>query len=844
MNIVARFVTAFRFARRDLRSGIGGFKTFLISLALGVATIAAVGSLTASIVAGLQANGRAILAGDVDIRSIHLPLEDAEVQWLKGRGQVSETIEMRTMARHLGNDKRTLVELKSVDGLYPLAGELILRDGRQLATALAGRDGLPGAVIEGPLADRFRAALGDRLKIGQSEFVIQGIIQSEPDRMSSGALNLGPRVMISAAAMAKTGLVQVGSISYHHYRVALPPGADINAFLTDLKNTWPDHGWRIRDRSNGAPQVTQFMERLRVFLTLVGLTALLVGGVGVGNAVRGHMEARTREIAVLKCIGGTSADISRIYLMQVMILAAIGIFAGLTIGALAPVALSGLLSETLPVAPEGGLYLWPLLLAATFGVLVTLAFALWPLGQAERTNAAGLFRATISPTSQKPPVTFILGTVVALTALCALAIATTPEKLFATAFIAGAAILFGLLRLAAMGVKWLARRLPAPRRATLRMAIANLHRPGAPTGPVIISLGLGLTLIVAVAQIDGNMRAQINDRLPEDAPAFFFVDIQNPQLDDFLQTAKSVPGVGEISHVPSLRGRITRLNDTPAAEAKIDPEAAWVLRGDRGLTYSATPPENSPVVAGEWWPEDYAGPPLISFAAEEAKEMGLKIGDTLTVNVLGRDITATIYNLRQIEWGTFGINFLIVFDANTLRPAPHSHLATAQASPAAEDALYKTITDKYPNVSAVRMKEALAIANDIMEKIGTAIRASAGITLISGIVVLGGAIAAGHQRRVREAVILKVLGATRRRVLAINAVEYLMLGGVTAVIAALAGTAAARAVVEDVMRADFIAMPVVIAISIIVAMIATLGLGLLAAGRALGAKPAQELRID
>ncbi|MCG8691766.1 MAG: FtsX-like permease family protein [Minwuiales bacterium] len=835
--------TAWAFARRELRGGLKGFRIFLACLTLGVTAIAGVGSLSSAIVEGMRDNGRAILGGDVALRLTHRPASDEELAWLTGEASVSRSMEMRSMASAASDNNRGLVELKAVDGGYPHYGAITLESGEDLDAVLGWRDGRWGAVAEAQLLRRLGLEIGDGVKVGDLIYDLRGVIAQEPDR-AAGGMVLGPRLMVSIDSMADTGLVQIGSLIRYHYRLKLPAGTDVTHWTDRLRDALPNAGWRIRDHTNGAPSLQQFVERMTLFLTLVGLSALLVGGVGVGNAVRGYLDGKTSTIATLKCLGAPGAFVFQVYLIQILMLALGGIVIGLALGAGIPMAAVAVFSDLLPVPATIGVYWQPLALATLYGILTALAFALWPLARAREVPAAGLFRQIVAPTQSWPRPGYVVATVAAVALLAGVAVLTAEEKKFAAWFVLGAAGCFALLRFAAAGIMAAARRAGRPRQASLRLAIANLHRPGAPTGSVVLSLGLGLTLLVAVASIEGNMAQQVNERLPEEAPAFFFVDIQNAQLPEFLEAANAVPGVSSVRHVPSLRGRITAIAGVPSNQIDAPPEARWVLRGDRGLTYAAEPPENNEIVAGEWWPPDYAGPPLISFEAETAGELGIEIGDTITVNVLGRDITGTVANLRHVDWSTLGINFVLVFDPHTLAAAPHTHIATAEADGPAEEALFDTITTRFANVTAVRMKEALEIVNELLANIGAAVRATASVTLLAGVLVLGGAMAAGHSHRVYDAVVLKVLGATRRNVLTAYLAEYTLLGVVTAAIAAVAGTVAAWAVLTQVMNADWIFLPGTVALTVVLSVAVTVGLGLAGTWRALSQKAMPVLRTE
>lgn len=840
------FFLAVKYAARELRGGLKGFRIFVACLILGVAAIAGVGTLSSSISEGLRANGRVILGGDVDVRLTSRPATEIESNWLQSKGRVSEIQVLRAMVGPPTGDQRLLSELKAVDSLYPLFGSLAQSSsvdvGPTVEPLLVEKNGIFGALVEPTLLDRLNVKVGDSLKIGGLHVEIRAFIDSEPDKASQG-MSLGPRVIISTEALQATGLVQPGSLIRYHYRLALNEQTSIPDFRGDAKLSMSDAGWRITDSSNGAPGIKRFVERVAMFLTLVGLTALIVGGVGVGNAVHAYLDGKISTIATMKCLGASSSFIFRIHYLQVLALALLGSIAGLVLGVGLAFVASQFLASALPVPAVVTLQVGPLILATAYGLLTATLFAIWPLARARETPAASLFRDVVS--KRRWPRPFYL-LIVFLTFVClvALAVLTVEEKVFAAGFVIAAIAIFAVLLLIGYLIQLTAKHAPKSRIPTLRLAMANLHRPGAATSSVVLSMGLGLTLFVTVALIEGNLRAQVQDQLPENAPAFFFIDIQNTQLQDFVGTASKIDGVTDVNHVPNLRGRIVKVNGVPAGQVSVASDVKWVLRGDRGLTYAKTIPVNATVVKGEWWPEDYKGEPLISLDQGAAVGMGISIGDTLTVNVMGREITAKIANLREIDWTTLAINFVMVFDQNTLAGAPHSHLATAKAGQAAEVNLFRSITRAFPNVSVIRMKEALQTVSKILEQLSSAVTATASITLVAGVLVLAGAFAAGHRKRVYDAVILKVLGATRRDIFKTFILEYAILGLVTSVIAAGAGWLAAHTVVTEILEAKWISLPFTVMGTIVISVCVTLVFGLLGSWRALGEKAAPVLRSD
>ncbi|MCY3829532.1 MAG: ABC transporter permease, partial [Rhodospirillaceae bacterium] len=682
---------AARLARRELRGGVRGFRIFLACLALGVAAIAGIGSLGMAVREGLRADAQKILGGDVAVRLIHREASPAEQAWLRRNATVSEAADLRAMAYTVrgtaGGDpaqrRRTLVELKGVDGLWPLYGTAGV-DGKtvghdRLAGLLAAQDGVYGALVDPALPVRLGVSIGDRLRIGGQSFEIRGLLTGEPDR-GTRLFTLGPRILVSRAGLQATGLVRHGSLIYFHYRLKLPPGADAAAFADRLKAALPKAGWRIRSLGEATPAAQRFLARIALYLTLVGLTALLVGGLGVANGVRAWLDGRIATVATFKCLGASARIVFLTYLIQVLVLALAGIAIGLVAGAILPAALAGLVESVFPVTLRLGLYPAPLAVAALFGLLTALAFSLWSVAKAREVPPAMLFRQTVSSVEGRPKPLYIAITGLLVAALAGLALLTAADPVIATIFIGGCAGAFLLFR----GLAWLvargAARLSDPARGVrrgpnLRLALANIHRPGAPTASVILSLGLGATVLVAIALIQGNLMDQVRRQMPDRAPAFFFIDILPHQAARFDAAVDGAGGVSRTTRMPMVRARIVRLNGVPAAEAAVHPDARWATRSERGLTYAAAMPEGSRLVAGDWWPADYRGPPQVSFDAELAQGMGLAVGDTITFNVLGREITATIANLRRVQWRTVGMNFTVIFAPGTLESAPHSHIA-------------------------------------------------------------------------------------------------------------------------------------------------------------------------
>ncbi|MGA8614502.1 MAG: ABC transporter permease [Xanthobacteraceae bacterium] len=839
--------TALRFAWRELRGGLRGFAVFIACIALGVMSIAGVGSVAASLTDGIGGAGQIILGGDLAFSLIQRPASDAERAFLDARGTVSKDATMRAMARTSGG-QMTLVEVKAVDGAYPLFGKVVTDPDRPLPVLLAERDGVFGAAVDPALLARLNLKTGDRITIGSAAIELRAALIKEPDRLAAG-ISLGPRVLISEAALGATGLVQPGSLIRWQYRLRLPAGTSdgaVAAISKQAQAAFPDAGWEIRTRDKASPQLERSVERFTQFLTLVALTTLLVGGVGVANAVAAHLARKRDAIGTMKALGASGGDVFAIYCIQILLVALFATAIGAGLGAALPFVVSWWLGAIIPLPVAPALHPSVLVLSICYGLLTALAFALWPLGRAHDISVSRLFRDQVAPERAWPRPRYVVATALVVAIFAALATQTTYDHRIAAIFIAAAAGIFLVLRILALLVMEFARRLPRQRSTTLRLAIANIHRPGALTPTVMLSLGLGLALLTTVIEIDGNLHREFSAALPEKAPSFFLLDIpaaDAQRFDSFVH--EQVPG-STLERVPMLRGRIVEANGIKADDLKPADGSRWVLRGDRGITYSRTTPAGSRVVEGQWWSADYAGEPLVSLESKSAHDLNLKVGETITVNVLGRNITARIANLRAVDWENLGINFVLVFSPGAFDGAPHSDIATltfADGGTAAEEAtIVKAVAEAFPTVTAVRVKDALDAIDTLVGNLVLALRGASSITLIAAALVLGGGLAASQRFRIYDAVVLKTFGATRAKLLTAYAAEYVLIGLVTVLFGVAMGTLAADLVVTRVMEFPFAWVPGQAMGTALIALFVTVIIGLIGTFTALGRKPAEVLR--
>ncbi|MEX0318788.1 MAG: ABC transporter permease [Ruegeria sp.] len=834
---------AARFARRELRGGLGGFRIFLACLALGVAAIAAVGSVRSAIEAGLAQEGAALLGGDAEMEFTYRFASEAEQSWMEDTAQaVSEIVDFRSMAvvERDGQTERGLTQVKAVDSAYPLIGAVALGPEMPLDQALAGRDGLPGAVMEQVLIDRLGLAPGEQFRLGTQDFVLMAAVTHEPDGAADG-FGLGPRTLVLTDDLSESGLLAPGTLFSTKYRLDLPEGTELAATARDARQRFRDSGLRWTDARNGAPGIAEFVERLGAFLILVGLSGLAVGGVGVSAAVRAYLAGKTGTIATLRTLGADRATIFQTYFLQIGILSGLGILIGLALGGLVPVLLAPLIEARLPVPAEFSLYPGPLAEAAVYGLLTAFLFTLWPLARTEEVRAATLFRDALTSARLLPRPRYLLAVGIGLFLLVGLAAyfsGSARLTLWTTGGLAGALV---LLTISALAIRGLAR-VGTPRargRPAFRWALAAISGPREGAASVVLSLGLGLSVLAAVGQIDGNLRNAISGNLPDVAPSYFFVDIQKDQMDGFSARLDADPAVSRVDSAPMLRGIITQINGRPARDVAGD---HWVIQGDRGVTYSAAMPDNTRLTEGKWWPEEYSGPPLVSFAAEEAEEMGLKLGDTLTINILGRDITAEIASFREVDFSTAGIGFILSMNPSALAGAPHSFIATVYAEEQAEAAILRDLASQFPNITAIRVRDAIDRVSGVLAGLAAAVSYGAGASLLTGFLVLIGAAAAGEAARSYEAAILKTLGAARRRILLSFALRAALLGAAAGIVALAAGILGGWAVATYVLETGFaVIWPSALGI-VTAGIVTTLAAGLLFAWRPLAARPAHILR--
>jgi putative ABC transport system permease protein len=843
-----RLPLALTIALRELRAGAGRLSIFVLCIALGVAAVAAIGSLSASFDEALARQGRLLIGGDVSLELVHRQADSAERAAIDALGKVSESASFRAMARSSAG-KSALVEVKAVDDAYPLYGDVSIIRAEHPGPVWQNPDIV---LVERTLLDRLNLDVGSTINIGDAKVTIGGILGEQPDRLAD-RLAYGPKLLMSRETLAHTGLVQPGSLMRWTYRVKLPEArAADKDFLAETRNNiekrFPQSGFAIHDWTDPAPSLRRDADRFTQFISFVGLTALLLGGIGVGNAIRSYMAKKREVIATFKCLGATSRLVLKVYLIQALLLASLGIAIGLLIGALTPALLATLYAGSLPITLAVEPHPLPLIAAALAGLLTMVLFVLWPLGRATSVSPAVLMRAHLTEERERSPWPYAVGSAAAGIALFGLAIAASEERIITASISAGIVLAFLLLTGFGLLIQRLAARFRRTRPASLALALASIGGPGSLARAIAVSLGLGLGLLVATALIHRALLKEIEGNIEVDAPAYYFLDVEESDVGKFNDTVKAIAPDAKLDDAPMLRGRIVSLKGVPAEQVEADPDSRWVLSGDRGLTYTDDVPPASTLVEGKWWPKDYSGPPLVSFDAELAKGLGLKLGDTIRVNILGRNVDAKIASLRKIDWESLAINFVMVFSPNTLQGAPHRALTTLElpkgTDPALEGKVIQALAERFPLVTAVKVGDVVAAAKDLLAKVMTAIKATASVTLLIGAAVLAGAVAAGQQQRKYLAVLCKTLGATRGRIISAELLEFGLLGLATALLSVVIATLTAWALCKWAFDVTFVFSPLAVFETVLLALALVLAVGALTTWRVLSAKAAPYLRTE
>jgi putative ABC transport system permease protein len=880
-------------AWRETRGAWRHFLYFFACIAIGVGALVGVSLFGANMEQAVTREARGLLGGDLEIRltrPLSLPGQ-AVLNSLSERDMVlthvSELVAMAARATFMptATQSTQIIELKAVESAYPLYGSIRLDPAQSLDVLLhpdknrCGGQSCFGAVVQESLLIRMGLSVGDRLKVGQAMFLITGVVRTEPDRMAN-AFTLGPRVMIAQEGLRAADLIKPGSRVRERYLVKIAADVPLEPLRTELRDRLEADSARVSSYRTSQSQLRQFLEQLSRYLGLIGLTALFIGGLGVGTSIHAFLRDKLRTIAILKAVGADSVTVVSTYVVQAIFLGCVGSLAGILLGValqrgLPPLAATLFTSDILDqlgVSSELSWYsVWPLLKGAALGLLSTLLFTLWPLLKIREVHPGAIFRrdaeqATVGQETSpsrwwvKSGLTdpWNVGTAGGIIlGLCALSVwqagSWSIGFLFIGAMSLAITVLFVCARVFVQGLAWV----PMPRVLSLRYALGNVVRPGSQATGIMVAIGIGVMAIVTVSLVEQALLQQIQENRPADAPTFFFIDIQPDQAKGFVSLIDRQTGHARPELMPLVRSRLHAVNghvvtveegvekDDKRTEGKEGRGKQWYFTREYVLTFLDKLPKDNTLVKGEWWkPGQVFSTPQISVEEDAATHLGLAIGSTVEFDIQGATVSAEVSSIRKVEWGNFSTNFYMILSPGSIEGAPFTYVATVRVSPQEELPLQQAVVASFPNISAIHIGDVLDGFARVLDRLSLAIRAVALFCVVAGGLVMAAALAATRYRRLYESVILKALGATRSLIARAFAMEYVLLGAVAGLIGLTLGTVLSWALVRYVFELSWSIHPQVLGIGLLLTMLLTLTVGFASTYRILGQRPLAVLRHE
>ena len=880
-------------AWRETKGSWRHFVYFVVCITVGVGALVAVSLFAANVERAVTREARGLLGGDVEVRLSHPLTSNGRdvLTSLTTRGititHVSELIAMATRIDQVGSSSSPtqIVELKAVEPAYPLYGAIRLEPNQPL-DALLHPDvrqcgGIPcfGALVQESLLIRMGLSVGDRLKIGHAQFLITGLVRTEPDRMAN-AFSLGPRVLVSQDGLSTAELIKPGSRVRERYLFKLPSGLTPSSLVPELRGRLATESARVSGFQDAQPQLKQFLQQLARYLGLIGLTALFIGGLGVATSVQAFLQEKLQTIAILKTVGADSATVIKAYTLQAVWLGLVGSLVGAALGiglqhglpALVASLFASDLLDQLGFSPQLSLIsLSPLVKGVALGLLSTLLFALWPLLTIRNIKPAAIFRRDVEPMQPVRPTTpslwwvrwglcdrlklcTALGFVTGLGGLSVWeAESWRIGLLFVGALILAVLLLATSAKLLVVGLGLF----PLPKSLSFRQALSNVARPGSQTVGIMVAIGIGVMAIATVSLVEQSLLRQVGESRPGDAPTFFFIDIQPDQADRFVQIVEQrLPGKKpELtplvrSRLHAINGETLRVDEESGQEEKREADKeerrkTWYATREYVLTFLNEVPKDNTIVKGEWWNQGEAlAKPQLSVEEEAAKHLGLDIGSTVEFDIQGAIVSAEVRSIRKVEWGNFSTNFYMILSPGSLDGAPVTYVATLRVSSQDEVPIQQAVVASFPNVTAIHIGDVLTNFARVLDRLSMAIRAVALFCVLAGGLVMAAALAATRYRRLYESVILKALGATRGIIARSFAAEYALLGGVAGLIGVSLGSLLSWAVLTYFFELPWGLHPSILVSGVALTVLLTLIVGFLSTYRLLGQRPLTVLRHE
>lgn len=845
-----------KIAWRDIRSAPAKFLFVILAVAVGVGALTGVRSFSRAFHLLLVRQARTLMAGDLSLRIFGqaTPEQAAVLGGLEKRGvrdtPVTETF---TMANTTEVPEPVLVSVKAIDpAFYPFYGEVTLDPPAALRAALDS----DSAAVSDDLLLRLKTNVGGTLRLGGQDFRIAALLVSEPDRLT-GSINVGPRVMISRQGLARTGLISLGSRAAERYLFRLPPGGPtVEQVRNTLKGAFPEG--LIADYRETHPIVTRGLERSTTFLSLISLIALIVGALGVATAMHAHLQQKMDIIAVLKCLGAGSGQVLRIYLAQTLALGLAGGIVGIGFGTLVQRVFPILIGRFFPVPPHMGLDLVPAVQGLAIGILTTLLFTLPTLLGIREIRPAVIFRREM--TEARPDwlrrwsrSRQALGTAAAILVSIGLIAAwlagtTLRDSLRIGAYFAGG-LLVSLLVIAAIawlllrGLRLLMRGSGRALPATLRQGIANLYRPGNHAQTVLVTLGTGVMFTLTVYLVQHAMLVEMAQNAPPGMANVFMLDIPGAQrqaLTDLVKHQRGIETAPEI--LSSVAVRLTSVNGVPVEKMGLKEWGRRFLR-TRSVTSVPERPHETEILSGAWW-DGHPVVPQVCASEEAARILRLKSGMSLNWTAWGKTIHSNLACIERTDSVRMAARFEFIFSPGSLDGFPAIYYGSVRVKPRDVAAMQRAVYEKMPTITVINMADVLEIIQQVVDQIALVVRFVSAFTIVAGAIILASSVAGTRFGRVREVVILKTLGATRRRVAGIFSMEFLVLGAAAGLLGSLLATGFAALVVKQLLKAQFHFDPGADLLSIAMTALVAVAAGWLASYRILGQKPLEVLRDE